>query len=174
VRLLAAVLLAVALAGCGAEEPARPASTPEPATQAPIVADAREAADWVAKALESSGYRADFSPSSGWELDRFFDDQLKAPGEPKRGGLLAEDVGPRLFAIGAYVGEIIRRHSTGWKWVPDKDDPDDEINLSLRRGDEVVWPIQRVMKRYGEGEESGIAIYLVSVAELDVGPRPAG
>jgi hypothetical protein len=120
------------------------------------------------------GLPRSFSPSSGWELDRFFDDQLKAPGEPKRGGLLAEDVGPRLFAIGAYVGEIIRRHSTGWKWVPDKDDPDDEINLSLRRGDEVVWPIQRVMKRYGEGEESGIAIYLVSVAELDVGPRPAG
>ncbi len=95
---------------------------------------------------------------------------MRGPGKPEPGGLLASDRGPRLFALGSYLGELIRRNSDGWTWTPAEDDPDDEVNLSLRRGDTVIWPIQRVMKRYSEGEESGIAAYVASVADLDVGP----
>jgi hypothetical protein len=41
-------------------------------------------------------------------LDRFYDDQMASPGTPKPRGLLAEDRGPRLSALGAYIGELIR------------------------------------------------------------------
>jgi hypothetical protein len=123
--------------------------------------------------LSSSGYRADFSPESAWELDRFFDEQLERPGKPRRRGLLSEDLGLRLFAVGAYTGEVIRRNADGWTWAAAPDDPDDEIHLQLKRGDDqVIWPVQRAMKRYGEGAESSIAAYVHGVADLDVGPKP--
>jgi hypothetical protein len=152
------------LAGCGEEERAAPApkasSTPEPA----IVKDARAAADWVAEALRSSGYEADFSLESGREIDRFFDEQMKGPGRPVPGGLLSEDRGARLFAIGSYVGEVLRRVDGRWRWVP-ASDPDDELGLSLRRGGTQIWPVQRAVKRFEEGEENGIAAYLATAAE---------
>jgi hypothetical protein len=160
---LLVLMTAVLLAGCGEDERAAPpkaSSTPEPA----IVEDARVAADWVADALRSSGYEADFSIESGEEIDRFFDEQMKGPGKPVPGGLLSEDRGARLFAIGSYVGEVLRRADDGWRWVPAKD-PDDELGLSLRRGGTQIWPVQRAVKRFKEGEENGIAAYLAAAAE---------
>ena len=165
-RFLRCAVLALLVAGCGAEEPERSEPSQPAARQQssePIVEDAQTAADWISEALTSSGYEADFSTDSAKELDRFFDDQMTAPGQPKPGGLLGEDLGARLFAIAAYVGEVVRRNSDGWSWVPAKGDPDDEINLSLRRRDEVIWPVQRVMKRYRNGAEDGIAAYVAAI-----------
>jgi hypothetical protein len=52
-----------------------------------IVDDARASAERISRALTNSGYTADFSPQSAWELERFFDEQ--APdGSAKVGGLL--------------------------------------------------------------------------------------
>src|SRR3954463_9429098 len=77
-----------------------------------IVEDVLQAAEWVAAALTASGYRADFSPSSLWEVERFF--ETEAPNGPARpGGLLAERLGSRIFALGSYVGEVVRRHAGG-------------------------------------------------------------
>ena len=39
---------------------------------------------------------------------------------------LAEQRGQKLFALGAYVGEVIRRNAAGWRWVPARGDPDNE------------------------------------------------
>ena len=39
-----------------------------------IKEDIAESAGWISRALQSSGYRADFSPESLWEIARFFDD----------------------------------------------------------------------------------------------------
>lgn len=51
----------------------------------------------------------------------------------------------------------------------------DEIDLRLVRDADgaVLWPVQRVMKRYAEGEENGIAVYAASLAGLDVGASGA-
>jgi hypothetical protein len=164
-RRLLVLLVTAALAGCGEQgrpaAPAERASTPEP----PIVADAREAADWVAGALRSSGHEADFSLDSGKEIDRFFDEQTKAPGEPVPGGLLSEDRGARLFAIGAYIGEVLRRADERWRWVPAEGDPDDELGLILWRAGTEIWPIRRAVERFREGQENGIAAYLAAAAD---------
>lgn len=128
------------------------------AAEPQIVKDAGEAAEWVATALSSSGYKADFSFDSLKEVDRFFDDQ--APfGRPKPGGLLAGKVGSRIFALGAYVGEVIRREGGG-QWQGDDSDPDAEINLALRlKSGTIIWPIQRAMKRFKNGRADGIYAY---------------
>jgi len=127
-------------------------------TMAGIVKDAAKAADWIASALNSSGYTANFSADSLAEVDRFFEEHSKN-GAPKKGGLLTKDTGQRLFAIGAYTGEVLRR-SLGGDWQPDPSDPDSEMGLSLvLPNGTTVWPVERVMKRYTNGREDSIAAY---------------
>jgi hypothetical protein len=163
-------MLVLVLAACGEAERRAPPRRP---ADPPIVADAKTGAEWAADALRSSGYAADFSPRSLWEVDRFFAEQMARAGRARPDGLLAEQRGQKLFALGAYVGEVIRRNAAGWRWVPARGDPDNELGLRLvhERGSEI-WPIQRAVKRYKEGPGNGIADYAAAVAELDVGPRP--
>ena len=132
-----------------------------------IVSDALTSAEWIANALSSSGYRADFTLASFGEIDRFFDEH--APGGVARSdGLLSEDVGSRLFAIGSYIGETLRRQ-LGGEWVGDDKDPQAEINVSIKLADgSVIWPIQRAMKRFRNGPEDSIVAYGAALSE----PKP--
>ncbi len=132
--------------------------------------DINEAADQIARALRKSNYRANFSPQSLWDVDLFFDDHSDS-GAPRPKGLLAEQLGQRLFALGGYVGETIRRN-LGGEWQVNDADPQGEINISLKLPDgTVIWPVQRVMKRLKNGREDGIAAY-GSALGLEVGARP--
>lgn len=131
------------------------------AAEPEIVKDACAAAEWVAQALSSSGYKADFSLDSLKEIDRFFDDQAPG-GNPKPGGLLSQDLGSRIFALGAYVGEVIRRQGEG-HWQGDDADSEAEINLAIQLKSGAIWPMQRVMKRFKNGPEDGIYVYGVIV-----------
>jgi hypothetical protein len=126
-----------------------------------VVADAMASAEWIAKALSASGYKADFSVESLREVDRFFDDH--APnGHPKPGGFLSSDVGARLFALGGYVGEVIRRASGG-EWKGNDKDPQAEITIALQlKSGTTLWPVQRIMKRFQNGSEDGVYVYGVA------------
>jgi hypothetical protein len=129
-------------------------SNPEPS----ILRDVFIAADWMARALSSSGYRADFSLKSLKEVDRFLDEEAPG-GKPKQGGLLSKDFGNRLFSLGAYVGEVVRRQAGG-QWEGDDNDPQAEINVAIRLPDGgMIWPVQRVMKRCENGEEDSVYAY---------------
>lgn len=137
---------------------------------ASLVEDLDVSARWIARALSSSGYLADFSPASLWTIDRFFDDNSVA-GLPRPGGLLATDLGGRLFALGAYIGEVIRRAS-GAQWRTDDQDPHGEVNVELVLPDgTIIWPAQRVMKRFQNGAEDGLAAYAAALG-VAVGPAP--
>jgi hypothetical protein len=128
------------------------------ATEPQIVKDAVEAAEWMAKALSSSGYKADFTLDSLKEIDRFVDEQAPE-GNPKPGGLLSDHLGTRIFALGAYVGEVIRRQGEG-QWRGDDSDPKGEINLAIQlKSGTILWPMQRIMKRIKNGPEDGIYAY---------------
>jgi hypothetical protein len=137
---------------------------------ASLLEDLDSAAAWISQALQSSGYVADFSPASLWSIDRFLDDHATA-GKPRPGGLLATDLGARLFALGAYTGEVIRRN-LGGTWRANDEDPEGEINVELvLPGGGVIWPVQRVMKRCANGAEDGIAAY-GAILGLGVGAPP--
>jgi hypothetical protein len=123
-----------------------------------IVKDTLDAANWAATALPGVGYKADFTLDSLKEIDRLFDEQAPE-GKPKPGGLLSDQLGSRIFVLGAYVGEVIRRHYGG-EWLGDDADPDAEINVAVRlKSGGIIWPIQRVAKRFKNGPEDGIYIY---------------
>jgi hypothetical protein len=135
-----------------------------------IIEDVRASAERIAVALTSSGYRADFSPASLWQVDRFFDEQAPG-GQPRARGLLAAQLGARLFGMGSYVGEVIRR-DIGGDWHGDDTDPAAEVNVALRLPDgSVIWPVQRVMKRFRDGAGESVAAY-GSVLGLHVGAPP--
>jgi hypothetical protein len=138
---------------------------------ASLLEDVSFAADWIALTLWASGYVADFSLDSLKEIDRFLDEHT-CDGRAVPGGLLSEQLGQRVFALGSYVGEVIRRRHGG-EWRGNDDDPMGEINLELiLRGGGVIWPVQRVMKRFRHGADDGIYVY---GAALVSGSRdPAG
>lgn len=135
-----------------------------------IVEDVEASAAWMATALTESGYTADFSPASLWQVEFFFDEHC-AEGRAVRGGLLTDDLGSRLFGLGSYVGEVIRR-ARGGEWKGDDSDPAAEISVALHLSDGTVcWPVQRVMKRFKQGPEDSIFGYGLGLG-LDIGPQP--
>ncbi|MFI7322740.1 hypothetical protein [Streptomyces venezuelae] len=93
-------------------------------------------------------------------------------GVPVDGGLLATDLGSRLFGLGCYVGETIRL-SLGGDWEVEDADPGSELEVRLRLADDsIVWPVQRVIKRLRNGPEDSVVTYAVFLG-LDV-PTHAG
>lgn len=130
----------------------------EPPPPSGLVRDARKAADWIAEALRSSGYEADFSLDSLRRIDDFFAEQSEN-GQAVEEGLLAEQLGSRLFALGSYVGEVLIR-AYGGQWQADDNDPQGEINIAVvLPSGAILWPVQRVMKRFRNGPEDGIYVY---------------
>ena len=126
-----------------------------------------ESADWISQALSSSGYCADFTPQSLREIDRFFDEH-GLNGEARPGGLLSSGLGQRIFALGSYIGEVVRR-KLGGRWVGDDSDPEAEVNVELQLADGThCWPVQRAMKRFKNGKEDGIAAWGIGLG-LNVG-----
>ena len=135
-----------------------------------ILEDLTSGYEWIATALHGSGYAADFSPRSLWEIERFFEEQT-LHGAARPGGLLSESLGARLFALGGYVGEVIRRERGG-AWIGNDDDPQAEINIALKLADgSLIWPVQRVMKRFKNGPDESIVGYGTGLG-LVLGPRP--
>ena len=137
-----------------------------------IVDEVQAAATWMAAALTSSGYPADLSPTSLWDVERFFEEQTTA-GAARPHGLLSDDLGGRLFGLGAYLGEVIRR-DRGGVWSGDDSDPHAEVNIAVDLADgSRIWPVQRVMKRFRNGPEDNVAHYAFALGvAIGRGPAP--
>ncbi|MCX7619439.1 MAG: hypothetical protein N2037_01170 [Acidimicrobiales bacterium] len=136
----------------------------------PLLDELRLAADFVAHALRVSGYRADWSPASLWDLERFFCEHV-AEGAPRPGGLLAVDTGKRVFALGSYLGEVVRRDLAG-EWIVDELDDHPEVSAAIQFPDGTrTWPVQQVMRRIVNGRRDGIVQYAVALG-VEVGPLP--
>lgn len=119
--------------------------------------DIRLASDWVVKALNSSGYKADYSLESMKEIDRFFDEQSSEK------GILSRNRGNILFSLGSYIGETAIR-LYGGEWNTDDNDPQGEINIYVRLANgTIMWPVIRCMKRYEMGGEESIYAYFFAL-----------
>jgi hypothetical protein len=164
-KLAVAFAIALLFAGITMSKAAEPETSREvkmDAAQSAIVTDAIDAAQWMAKRLSDTGYKGDFTLESLKDVDRFFDEQ--APhGKPKAGGHLSHHFGMQIFALGAYVGETIRRKGEG-QWVGDDRAEHPEITLAVRLKSGVeFWPTQRVMKRFQNGPEDGVYAYAFAI-----------
>ncbi|MBR6536133.1 MAG: hypothetical protein IKT67_02945 [Lachnospiraceae bacterium] len=133
-------------------------SAPEPQTTPTLEQDILSAAEWVVTALNTSGYKADYTLESMKEVDRFFDEQSGPD------GILSRNRGQILFALGSYVGQTaIKLH--GGNWITDDSSPEGEINASVKLSDgTLIWPIIRCMKRYQAGNEESLFAYLYALS----------
>jgi len=124
--------------------------------------DIQKSAEWISTALISSGYKADFSTDSIAEVERFFSEQSRN-GKAVSSGLLSEQLGTRLFSVGSYVGELLKRN-IGGEWIVNDSDPQDEINVAVKLPNGTIcWPVQRVMKRFKNGTEESLTAYAISL-----------
>ena len=125
-----------------------------------LMQDIPVATNWIVTALNYSKYKADFTLESMKEIDRFFDEQNQP------GGILTDgSVGSKLFSIGCYVGETIIR-LYGGEWITDDKDPMGEINIQIKLTDgSIIFPVQRVTKRYKLGTEESIFAYAYAIGE---------
>ena len=119
--------------------------------------DIKASCEWVIRALNSSGYKADYTLDSMKEVDRFFDEQNTPD------GILSKNRGQILFALASYIGETVIK-LYGGRWVIDEDDPDNEINMAVQTSSgTVLWPAKRCMKRYTNGAEDSIYAYVYTL-----------
>jgi len=128
--------------------------------------DIKTQSEWIVKAFAADNFKLDFTMESLIEVDRFFAKNMHK-GQPKKGGRLAKKgFGPILFSIGSYVGETIIKNVKGAAWVTDDNDPEGELNISLKlpNGGEI-WPIRKVMMRFQNGNEDAIYPYAHAVTE---------
>lgn len=128
--------------------------------------DIKTQSDWIVRAFRADNFKLDYSIESLMEVDRFFVDNMEN-GKPKKDGrLAAKGFGSILFSIGAYVGETIIKNVPGTEWITDDDDSQGELNASLKlpNGAEI-YPIQKVMKRFQNGNEDSIYPYAHMVTQ---------
>ena len=91
-----------------------------------LAEDIIKATEWIVLAMNSSGYKLDYSVESMKEIDRFIDEQSG------KGGILEKaGVGSVLFSLGSYIGETAKR-LYGGQWITDDNDPQGEINIMFR------------------------------------------
>lgn len=126
---------------------------------ATLLEDIKKQAEWTVEAFKVDGYKLDFSINSLIEIDRFFEMNM-IDEKPKKRGRLAKNLGPVLFSIASYLTETILRNSPGSELLTDDDDPYGEVNFSIKLPDNgVIFPWERVMKRFKNGFEDSIYPY---------------
>lgn len=122
--------------------------------------DIKAQSDWIVKAFAADSFILNGTIDSFIEIDRFFLHNLK-DGKAKTGGRLdGKGYGSILFSIGSYVGETIIKNVPGAVWFTDDEDPQGEITVSVKFPDGTeVWPVERVIKRFQNGDEDSIYPY---------------
>jgi hypothetical protein len=130
-----------------------------------IVEDVIKSANDGASALKALGYGADFSFESIKELERFMSDNVMPNGGAKPNSQLNDQWGGKLFLLGSYLGEVIRRKTNG-QWRGDDSDPEVTVNVEVVMSSGVtIWPIQRIMKRFHNGDEDDLWAYAEHAVE---------
>ena len=128
--------------------------------QATLAEDIIKMSDWIVLAMQSSGYKLDYTIQSMKEIDRFFDEQKRNGGIIEKGNR-----GAIIFAIGSYIGETAKR-LYGGDWITDDNDPKGEIKAAFKFKDgSVIYPMMKVIKRYSLGKEEEIYGYFYSVTQ---------
>jgi len=121
--------------------------------------DIKTQSDWIIKAFAADGLTLDYSIKSFIEIDKFFN-RNSTPGKAKCGGRLTNKLGSAIFSIASYIIETIMKQVPDAVLLADDEAADGEVTMSVTLPDGgVIFPVQRVMKRFKNGEEDSIYVY---------------
>ena len=116
-------------------------------------------AEWITKAFSADNFKLDYTIDSFIEIDRFFNKHSK-DGKLIKGGRLTSNLGLIVFSLGSYLGETIIKTVPGSEWITDDNDPKGEMTASIKLPNGIeMWPMQRIMKRYQNGNEDAVYTY---------------
>lgn len=143
---------------------AEDAPAPADEKKAKALKDLLYAAEWACNHLLEQGYVVTDDLESLKELDRYFDDNVdEETHQPVPGTLFAERPIMVVLALGALLGEVLRKNYQGeWMLVTDESmDPAEAIMSSTMRMYNRLdcWPMERVGKRVYQGWENQIYHY---------------
>lgn len=126
---------------------------------ATLLQDIKTQSDWIIEAFAADKQKLDYTIRSFIEIDKFFNKHSKA-GIAVKGGRLTQNLGAIVFSLGSYVGQTIIKNVPGAVWQTDDNDTEGEINASVKLPDEtVIFPMQRMMKRFQNGSEDAVYVY---------------
>jgi hypothetical protein len=124
-----------------------------------LLKDIKSQSDWIVNAFKADNLKLDYSIHSFIEIDKFFNKHSKN-GKAVKKGRLSQNLGAIIFSIGSYVGQTIIKNVPGALWQVDDNDPQGEITASVKFPDgTIMWPMQKVMKRFQNGSEDAIYVY---------------
>ena len=127
--------------------------------------DIKTASKFIIKAFNSDKLYLDYTVASFKNLDNFFD-QHTINGKAKKNGRLSTNLGQIIFAVAAYVGETFIKNFPGSEWITDDSDPKGELTIQIKfQNGSIIWPMQRVMKRFQNGPEDGLYVYGLAIAQ---------
>jgi hypothetical protein len=125
--------------------------------------------NWIIKAFAADKLKLDYSIESFIQIDKFLIKHT-INGQAKPNGRLTNNLGSVLFSIASYVGETIIKNVHGANWETDDDNTDGEMTISIKMPDGVViFPVQRMMKRFKNGIEDSIYVYGYEITKTYTG-----
>lgn len=134
-----------------------------------VVSWLREGAEVARDTQDDLGLVLDGSLESIEEIEDYVDACRAEPGgreDPERYQL--------IFALGAYIGEVIIAEAGCGSWAPGSEDPADPWQAHVRcdDGELQIDPLGKVLRRYERGPEEGLVDFAklaIAVLKGDVG-----
>lgn len=122
-----------------------------------MLEDLKASSEWIVERFRDMEIELDYSLDSLKHIDLFLNNEF-TNGKPNVGSVVEGNVGGIVFALGSYLGETIIKNSKDGIWIPNPEDVDDEINISIEINKQfVAWPMQKILKNIRNHEE--ISIY---------------
>lgn len=126
---------------------------------ATLLEDIKIQSEWLIEAFAADNLKLDYTIHSLIEVDKFFNRNTRN-GKAVKGGRFSKNLGAIIFSIGAYVGQTIVKTIPSAAWETDDNDPQGEITAAVKLPDgTIMWPMQKVMKRFKNGSEDSIYAY---------------
>jgi hypothetical protein len=123
--------------------------------------DIKRSSAWLVKAFAALGKNLDYSVESIEHIEELLSKEFK-DGQPIPNGLFEGGLGGKLFAVSAYIGEVVIKNTKATKWITDDNDPGGELNITLLSANGTsMFPAHRVMNRVRNGEEDNVYHYVV-------------
>lgn len=110
-------------------------------------------------AFEKENEKLDYSVNSLKQIEDYISTTFKNS-KPKKNSFFAEDTDSMTFAMGAYLGEVIRRNSRGVRWNNVETESPFEITQETPNGS-VAFTIGKAFKRIYQGEEDNMHHFAV-------------
>jgi hypothetical protein len=143
--------------------------TPEPSPDDAELICVKMAGTCVSASARAYNVDLDYSPESPGRLEvvlqSMHDEHLATP-------LSEHAVHVRCLALGAYIGEVLRRAATGGTWARDSEFGADTFPLTLA-GNNRVFPVSWAQKRVLNGPGENVEFKANAVLSIVQGKGPS-